>query len=70
MHIQKPYMGIIVEVLTAFILSKIFFVNQPPSCICSIYLQILAKYKIVPSKAVVGVDPPMKAPSMHIQKPN
>ena len=26
--------------------------------------------KIVPSKAVVGVDRPMKAPSMHIQKPN
>ena len=25
--------------------------------------------KIVPSKAVVGVDRPMKAPSMHIQKP-
>ena len=26
--------------------------------------------KIIPSKAVVGVDWPMKAPSMHIQKPN
>ena len=26
--------------------------------------------KIVPSKAVVGVDRPMKAPSMHIQKLN
>ena len=30
---------------------------------------VLAKYQIVPSKAVVGVDRPMKAPSMHIQKP-
>ena len=28
-----------------------------------------AKYQIAPSKAVVGVDRPMKAPSMHIQKP-
>ena len=25
--------------------------------------------EIAPSKAVVGVDRPMKAPSMHIQKP-
>ena len=25
--------------------------------------------KFVPSKAVIGVDRPMKAPSMHIQKP-
>ena len=29
-----------------------------------------AEYQIVPSKAVVGVDRPMKAPSMHIQKHN
>ena len=29
----------------------------------------LAKYQIVPSKAVVGVDWSMKAPSMHIEKP-
>ena len=28
-----------------------------------------ATYQIAPSKAVVGVDRPMKAPSMHIQKP-
>ena len=27
-----------------------------------------AKYQIAPSKAVVGVDRPMKAPSMHIYK--
>ena len=31
---------------------------------------VSAKYQIVPSKAVVGVDRPMMAPSMHIQKPN
>ena len=29
---------------------------------------VVAKYQIAPSKAVVGVDRPMKAPSMHIQK--
>ena len=38
------------------------------------YVQLVyivpAKYQIVPSKAVVGVDRPMKAPSMHILKPN
>ena len=31
---------------------------------------VSTEYQIVPSKAVVGVDRPMKAPSMHIQKPN
>ena len=30
---------------------------------------VLAKYQIAPSKAVVVVDWPMKAPSMHIQSP-
>ena len=30
---------------------------------------VLAKYQIAPSKAVVAVDRPMEAPSMHIQKP-
>ena len=29
---------------------------------------VLAKYQIAPSKTVVRVDRPMKAPSMHIQK--
>ena len=28
---------------------------------------VSAKYQIAPSKAVVGVDPPIKALSMHIQ---
>ena len=32
---------------------KLFFANQTPA----------------PSKALVGVDRPMKVPSMHIQKP-
>ena len=31
-------------------------------------LHCIGKYQIVPSKAVVGVDLPIKAPSMHIQK--
>ena len=30
---------------------------------------VYAKYQIALLKAVVGVDRPMKAPSMHIQKP-
>ena len=30
---------------------------------------VKAKYQIAPSKAVVGVDRPTKAPSMHIQAP-
>ena len=30
---------------------------------------VVAKHQIAPSKAVVGVDQPMKALSMHIQKP-
>ena len=38
-----------------------------------IYVQcvyiVKAKYQVAPSKAVVGVDQPMKALSMHIQKP-
>ena len=30
---------------------------------------VSAKYQIAPLKAVVGVDRPIKAPPMHIQKP-
>ena len=32
-------------------------------------LIVSAKYQIAPLKAVVEVDWPIKAPSMHIQKP-
>ena len=64
MHIQKPYKGIIVQVLTAVILSKIIF-HAYVQCV---YI-VAAKYQIAPLKAVVGVDWPMKALSMHIQKP-
>ena len=30
---------------------------------------VYTKYQIAPSKAVVGVDRPIKALSLHIQKP-
>ena len=43
MHIQKPYKGIIVWVHTAVILSKIIFLNQTPSCICSMCLHCIGK---------------------------
>ena len=61
-------MGKIVYVLTAVILSKKKF-NQTLSYICSMCLYCIGKVSIAPIKAVVGVDRPMKAPSMHIQKP-
>ena len=50
---------------------KLFFLNQTPSCICSMCLHCIGnflKYQIFLSKAVVEVDRPMKAPPMHIQK--
>ena len=34
---------------------------------CLICYIVYAKYQIAPLKAVVGVDQPMKAPSMHIK---
>ena len=68
MHIQKPYKGIIVLVLIAVIVSKKKFstrlLNAYVQCVYIVY----EKYQIAPLKAVVGVDCPMKAPSMHIQK--
>ena len=39
-----------------------------PQSIKLLYI-VSAKYQIAPSKAVVGVDRPIKALSMHIQKP-
>ena len=35
----------------------------------TVYPPTNTKYQIAPSKAVVGVDRPIKALSMHIQKP-
>ena len=48
---------------------KLFFLNQTPSCICSMCYIVSAKYQIATSKAMVGVDRPIKALSMHIKKP-
>ena len=46
---------------------------EPMGILLHAYVQcvyiVYEKYQIVPSKAVVGVDQPMKALSMHIQKP-
>ena len=69
MHIQKPYKGIIV-VLTAVILSKkkFFSTRLIHAYVQCVYI-VQAEYQIAPLKAVVGVDRPMKAASMHIQKP-
>ena len=44
--------------------------NQTHACICSKRLHCIAKYQTAPSKAVVGVDRPVKALYMHIKKPN
>ena len=70
MHIQKPYKGIIVLVLTAVILSKIIFFSTRllHAYVQCVYI-VSTKYQMVPLKAVVEVDWPMKAPSMHIQRP-
>ena len=59
MHIEKQYKF-------SFCQKKI---NQTSSCICSMCLYCIGKYQIVPLNTVVEADWPMKAPSMHIQKP-
>ena len=46
---------------------KLFFLNQTPSCICSMCLHCIGKVSNCSIKAVVGVYRPIKAPSMHIQ---
>ena len=70
MQIQNPYKGR----LSKF--SKLSFCKKKKQFLIKLlhaYVQCLyivkAKYQIVPSKAVVGVDLPLKALSMHIQKP-
>ena len=67
MHIQKPYKG---QFSQLSFCQKLFFLKQTPSCICSIsFYIVVTKYQIAQSKAVVEVDRPIKALSMHIQKP-
>ena len=65
----KAYTEKIVEVLIDVILSKIIFPNETFHAYVQCVYIVKATYQIAPSKAVVGVDRPMKAPSMHIQKP-
>ena len=60
MHIQKPNKGIISKFNKTYKLLHAY--------VHCVYI-VLTKYQIVPSKAVVGVDRPIKAPSMHIQTP-
>ena len=69
MHIQKSYMVVIVLALIAVILSKIiiFSTRLLHAYVQWVYI-VSAKYQIAPSKAVVGVERPIKALSMHIQK--
>ena len=69
MHVQKPYKGIIVKVLTAVILSKKNFLTRLLHAYVQCVYIVQAKYQIAPLKAVVGVDRHMKAPSKHIQTP-
>ena len=45
---------------------EFLLLNQIPSCICSMCLHYIGKDQIAPSKAMVGVDRPMKALSMQI----
>ena len=68
MHIQKPYKGKIVQVIIAVILSIFFSTRLLHAYVQCVYT-VSAKYQIAPLKVVVGVDWPMKAPSVHIQKP-
>ena len=59
MHIQKPYKGIISKLNKNYKLLHAY--------VHCVYI-VLTKYQIASSKAVVGVDRPIKVLSMHIQK--
>ena len=52
-----------------FVKNYFFWTKLLHAYVQCVYI-VWTKYKIVPSKAVVGVDRSMKAPSIHIQKPN
>ena len=51
-----------------FIKSYFFQTKLLHAYVQCVYI-VKATYQTAPSKTVVGVDRPMKAPSMHIQKP-
>ena len=68
MHIQKPYKrnNCLSSHSYHFV---IFFSTRLLHAYGQYFYIVKEKYQIAPLKAVVGVDRPMKAPSMHIQKP-
>ena len=70
MHIQKPYLGKKLSKFSLLSLCQILFylTKLLYAYVQCVYI-VSAKYQIAPSKAVVGVDQPIKALSMHIQKP-
>ena len=51
-----------------FVKNYFFWTKHLHEYVQCVYIE-WAKYQIAPPKAVVEVDRPMKAPSMHIQKP-
>ena len=52
----------------SFVKNYFFWLKLLHAYVQCVYI-VSAKYQIAPSKAVVGVDRPIKAPSMHIQTP-
>ena len=71
MHIQKPNMlwrNCLSFNSCNFVKNYFFQTKLLHAYVQYVYI-VVAKYQIAPSKVVVGVDRPMKAPSMHIQKP-
>ena len=70
MHIQKPYLGKKLSKFSLLSLCQILFylTKLLYAYVQCVYI-VSAKYQIAPSKVVVGVDQPIKALSMHIQKP-
>ena len=63
MHIQKPSK----ERIYFYILIGAIYFHQSPSCLCLIYLNCVGKVLDNLLEAMAGK--PMKALSMHIQKP-
>ena len=67
-HIQNLIREKLSKFLQLSFCQKLFFLSQLLHAYVQCVYIVKAKYQIVPSKAVVGVDLPMKAPLMHIQK--
>ena len=67
MHIQKPYLS---SLSCHFVKKNVCELNSFMHMFNVTMLTLYRQSIIFPSKAVVGVDRPKKASSMHIQKPN